>query len=609
MRGGGGGRGGGGPWMAGLVTDEKLGAEEAKRIVRRAFRMLRPYRREMVVAAVVVVLSTLAMLSGPFLVRYGIDNGLRGRGGQPVLNKAAAAYVVVAVLALITQRTQILLITRIGEKFLRDLRVRVFDHLLRMSMGFYDKEQTGRLVARMTSDIDSLSELVQQGLVVFLTNLLLFVLTVVVLVAMSPVLALVCLVAVPPVIIASIRFRRESNKAYLTVRDRIGQTLSTFQEGVSGVRVIQAFGQEEAQVTRFRRFNRAQLDANLHATKVSAYYFPVIEMAGIGTTAAVVGIGGWLVTRDAVTVGTVAAFVLYLANLFEPIQQLSQLFNVLQSAGAALSKLFGLLDTPSPIQERPGAVDLPSTGEIEVRDVTFSYGGPDGTPVLSGVDLTIAPGERVALVGPTGAGKSTLAKLIARMYDPTVGSVSFGGVDLRDATLASLRDRMVVVPQEGHLFGGTILDNVRIARADASEAEVVEAMRRIGVLAHFERLPDGLRTVVQEQGANFSAGERQLVSLARAALANPEVLVLDEATSSLDPGTEHEVEMALNALMDGRTVVVIAHRLSTAERADRVAVCDAGGIVELGTHEELVDREGRYAALYASWQGGLAASS
>lgn len=611
MRGGGGARGGGGggPWMAGIVTDEKLGAEEARRVVKRAFKLLRPYRREMAVAAAVVVVSTLAMLAGPFLVRYGIDQGLRGKGGQPVLNRAAIAFVIVAIVALITQRAQILLITGIGEKFLRDLRVRVFDHLLRMSMGFYDKEQTGKLVARMTSDIDSLSELVQMGLVMFLTNLLLFVLTVVVLIAMSPTLALICLIAVPPVIIASIRFRRESNKAYLTVRDRIGQTLSTFQEGVSGVRVIQAFAQEDEQVTRFRRFNRAQLDANLHATKVSAYYFPVIEMAGIGTTAAVVGIGGWFVTRDAVTVGTVAAFVLYLANLFEPIQQLSQLFNVLQSAGAALSKLFGLLDTPSPIQQRPGAVDLPDRGDIEVRDLSFSYFGEGGAPVLTDVELTIAPGERVALVGPTGAGKSTLAKLIARMYDPTRGVVSYGGIDLRDATLSSLRQRMVVVPQEGHLFGGTILDNVRVARADATEDEVVAAMKRIGVYSHFERLEDGLHTVVQEQGANFSAGERQLVSLARAALANPEVLVLDEATSSLDPGTESAVEGALNALMDGRTVVVIAHRLSTAERADRVAVCDNGGIVELGTHEELLAKGGRYAALFASWQGGLAAAS
>ncbi|MFP5325911.1 MAG: ABC transporter ATP-binding protein, partial [Acidimicrobiia bacterium] len=546
MRGGGGGRGGGPGAMAGIVTDEKLGAEEAKRVVRRAFRMLRPYRREMVVAGCVVVVSTLAMLAGPFLVRYGIDEGLRGEGGQPVLNRAAIAFIAVAVIALITQRAQILLITRIGEKFLRDLRIRVFDHLLRMSMGFYDKEQTGKLVARMTSDIDSLSELVQMGLVMFLTNLLLFVLTVVVLIAMSPTLALVCLIAVPPVIVASVRFRRESNKAYLTVRDRIGQTLSTFQEGVSGVRVIQAFAQEESQVSRFRRFNRAQLDANLHATKVSAYYFPVIEMAGIATTAAVVGIGGWLVTRGSVTVGTIAAFVLYLANLFEPIQQLSQLFNVLQSAGAALSKLFGLLDTPSPIQERPGAVDLPERGDIEVRDLSFSYAGPDGTPVLSSVDLRIAPGERVALVGPTGAGKSTLAKLIARMYDPTGGSVSYGGVDLRDATLSSLRKQMVVVPQEGHLFGGTILDNVRVANARATEEDVIAAMERIGVYAHFQRLPDGLNTVVQEQGANFSAGERQLVSLARAALADPGLLVLDEATSNLDPGTEHDVEAALN---------------------------------------------------------------
>ena len=595
-------------WMRGAAVSEedKLTREQARHVISRAFSMLRPYRREVLVSLVVMIGSTAAILAGPALVRYGIDEGLR-KGRRAAVDRAALGYLFVAVAALVLARAQILLVTRLGEKFLRDLRLRVFAHIQSMSMAFFDKEQTGRLVARMTSDIDSLQELVQQGLVQFVTNSLLIVLSIVVLVVMSPMLAALCLVTLPVVIVASVRFQRSSNEAYLTVRDRIGQTLSTLQEGLSGVRVIQAFGREDIQERRFTEQNQAQLDAQMRAVKISARYFPVIEFASVATTAAIVGFGGVLEHRDVVTVGTLAAFVLYLTNLFEPIQHLSQLFNLVQQAGAALAKLFGLLDTRSTLPERVGAVDLPARGAIEARGVGFSYDGEN--PVLADVDLTVAAGERLALVGPTGAGKSTLAKLLSRLYDPTSGTITLGGVDLRDATLHSLRERIVVVPQEGYLFNGTILDNVRIGKVGASDEQVVEALRLIGVEERFRAFPEGLVTEVRERGSRLSAGERQLVSLARAALANPEVLVLDEATSSLDPGTEADVEQAMNVLMQGRTVLVIAHRLSTAERADRVVVVDAGGIAEVGTHTELLATGGRYAALYASWSGGLAAAS
>jgi len=404
------------------------------------------------------------------------------------------------------------------------------------------------------------------------------------------------------VILASVKFRRDSNRAYLKVRDRIGRTLSTLQEGLSGIRVIQAFAQEDSRAGRFSSHNRDQYDANMDAVRISAWYFPIIEFAGIGSTAAVVGIGGYLVHRHQVTIGIVGAFVLYLSGLFDPIQQLSQLFNTVQSAGAALSKLFGLLDTPSSVTEQPGAQSLPERGVLEVRGVTFAY-GPGAPEALEGVDLSVIPGERLALVGPTGAGKSTLAKLMARLYDPVRGTVAYGGLDLRQATFRSLRERIVVVPQEGYLFQGSILDNVRLGRRGASDDEVRRALRRIGALARFETLPDGLATEVRERGSRLSAGERQLVSLARAALADAEVLVLDEATSNLDPGTEAEVEQAVDALMEGRTVVVIAHRLSTAERADRVAVVDGGRLMEVGTHAGLLAAGGRYASLFASWAG------
>jgi ATP-binding cassette subfamily B protein len=436
------------------------------------------------------------------------------------------------------------------------------------------------------------------GLTAFVQNIMLFTGAVIAIFILSWQLALCTLVLVPPLIVGSRWFRNAANRAYLEVRERVGHNLGTLQEGLAGVRVVQAFGQETAYTSRFEETNEALHDANVETARITVRYFPFVEYLGVIGVATIVGIGGWFTDRGIVTVGTVAAFVLYLNNLFEPIQQLSQIYNTVQSAGAALNKLFGVLDTAPSISERAAAVDLPATGAIVVDDVSFGYGAE---LVLRDVSLEIVPGERLALVGPTGAGKSTLAKLIARFYDARSGAVRFGGVDLRDATLESLRSRIVVVPQEGYLFTGTIRDNVRVGRPAASNHEVEDALAELGILDHFKALPDGLDTEVRERGSRLSAGERQLVSLARAALADPSVLVLDEATSNLDPGTERTVELALEQLTEHRTVIVVAHRLSTAARADRVAVIDAGRLVELGTHEELVGREGRYATLFASW--------
>lgn len=580
------------------VPEETLSRAEAQRVMRRLVWLLRPWRRRIAGVAGLLVLQVGALLAGPALVRYGVDHGLR-EGDAGALNLAVVLYLVVAFIGAALARAVILGVARIGESFLRDLRTRVFEHLVELDMGFFEREKTGRLVSRMTSDIDALQELTSQGLVLFVQNALLLGGAVVVILLMSWQLALCVLVIVPPVFFASRWFRRVSNKAYLEVRDRIATNLSTLQESLEGVRVVQAFAREREFTRRFSRTNEAQFEANLQTVRISVRYFPIVELAGVLGTAVIVGAGGWLVSRDAVTVGTVAAFVLYLNNLFEPVQQLSQLYNTVQSAGAALGKLFGLLDTRPSVAERAGAVDVPDgSSAIEVDAVTFAYGAE---PVLTGVSLDIAPGERVALVGPTGAGKSTLAKLLARFYDPREGAVRIGGVDLRDVTLRSLRERMVVVPQEGFLFAGTILDNVRVGRPDATDAEVEAALDALGVADRFREFPDGLQTEVHGRGSRLSAGERQLVSLARAALADPAILILDEATSNLDPGTEHAVERALERLMEGRTVVVVAHRLSTAARADRIAVVDDGRLAEVGTHEELVARGGRYAALYAAW--------
>ncbi|HET6773562.1 MAG TPA: ABC transporter ATP-binding protein [Acidimicrobiales bacterium] len=591
---------------AGVSADERLDAVTATRVLRRSARLLRPHRRRVIGSMVMVVLWTATVLAGPYLVRVGIDQGIKGRSAA-TLNAAVVAYVVVAVLAYLTNRWQIALLSRVGEDFLRELRNRVFHHLQRLSMPFYDRSKSGVLVSRMTSDVDSLSELIQNGLAMFVSSALLLVVSLLVLASVSWQLLLVCLVALPPVVLASVKFQRDSNVAYLDVRDSIGNTLSHLQEGIAGVRVVQAFAREDVEVDRFEQGNRELYDSHMRSVVVSAWYLPVIELAGLGATALALGVGGWWVHTGMLTVGTVAFFVLTLSNLFAPVQQLSQLFNLVQSAGAGLQKLYELLDTEVDVDERPGAVDLPEVGHIDIVDVSFAYG--DGPRVLRDVTLHIPAGSRLALVGPTGAGKSTLAKLAARLYDPTEGHVRFGGVDLRDATLSSLRGRIVVIPQEGFLFNGTIRDNVRLARAGATDAEVDDALRAVGAYDRFAMLAEGLDTEVRERGSRLSAGEKQLVSLARAALADPAVLVLDEATSSLDPGTEALVEGAVDRLLDGRTVVVIAHRLSTSERADFVGVVDGGGLVELGTHADLVARGGSYAALYETWVAGTGAGA
>ena len=587
------------------ATGDRLSREDTGRVLRRAVRFLAPYRRDVLAAIALVVVSTLAVLAGPYLLSYAIDHGI-SRKRPVVVNVAVATYVVVALVAYWATRTQVLLVSRAGEGFLRDLRQRVFDHLLKLSMPFYDREKAGVVVSRMTSDVDSLQELVQLGLLQTASSVLLIVGSVVVLALISWPLLLLCLIPVPFVVLATMKFQRDSNAAYLTVRDRIGLTLSSLQEGISGVRIIQAYGRENVEIERFAGHNRGLYRAHMRSVWVQAWYLPVIEAAALLCTALVIGIGGRWAINGTITVGTIAFFVLTLSNLFEPVNQLSQLFNTLQSSGAALHKLFELLDTPIDLDERPDAVTLPARGELKVEGLSFAYG--DGPPVLHDIDLVLAAGEKLALVGPTGAGKSTLAKLMARLYDPTAGRVTFEGIDLRDAQLTSLRTRITVVPQEGYLFAASMLDNIRIGRPDATDEEVEQALSSLGLLDRFAALPDGLHTEVNERGSRLSAGERQLVSLARAALADPAVLVLDEATSSLDPGTEALVERALEKLMLGRSVIVIAHRLSTAARSDRVGVVADGGLAELGPHAELVAAGGRYASLYENWVSGLASA-
>ena len=583
--------------MGAISDEDKLDAEEAKKVLRRTARMARPFRKTIFGALTFTALSTLGVVLGPVILGWGIDNGITP-GDSEVLRNAVIFYMVLTVVAYLAARQQYVLINRAGEGFLRALRVRVFDHIQKQSLAFFDRNKSGVLVARMTSDVESMGELVQFGLLQFVSAILLVGFALVLAVLTSWQLTLVGMLVMPVIIVASRKFQRDSNAAYLDVRENIGQNLSTLQEGIAGVRVIQAYAREPEQQRRFEQSNRRLYDSHLHSVRVSTWYFGLVETSGVLATAIIVGVGGWLFTRGEVQIGQIITVVLLFAQLFEPVQQLSQLYNTVQSSAAALNKLFGILDTEPDVQDGPD--DLPGNGELVVDRVGFRYPATEA-PVLSDVSITVADGERLALVGPTGAGKSTLAKLMARLYDPTGGTIAFGGVDLRDATLASLRHRVVVVPQEGFLFGGTIADNVRIARADATDDDVRAAFDAIGALERFDEFPDGIHTEVRERGSRLSAGERQLVSLARAALVDPAVLVLDEATSNLDPGTEFIVERALDSLMSGRTTIVVAHRLSTIQRADRIGVIDGGRLVELGNHAQLVPLRGRYAALADAW--------
>ena len=583
----------------GIEEDQKLGRTQTRVVLMRSIRMAGEFRRQGAWALVLVTISVLCTLAGPVLVRYGIDSGIRVNDAR-ALNLTVVLYLVVVAIAYVIGRIQYVVLNSAGEGFLRLLRIRVFGQMQRQSMAFFDREKAGVLVARMTADIESMAELVQWGLMQFLASFLLLFFALFLLLSLSWQLTLISLLVFPFLIAASVKFQRDSNKAYLEVREKVGANLSALQEGIAGVRVIQAYAREDEQIRRFEESNRALFRSHLHSIKVTTWYFGVIEFAGIASSALIIGIGGWLVHRGSVSLGTVVAFVLLLASLFDPVQQLSQLYNTLQSAAAALHKLFGILDAEPDVAESDNPIALPVSGDVVVDAVTFTYAGAHRA-ALSDVSVTLAAGTRLALVGPTGAGKSTLAKLMARLYDPEVGTVSFGGVDLRAASLEDLRRRIVVIPQEGFLFDGTVRDNLLIAKPEASEEELITALNKIGLRERFESLPEGLETQVRERGSRLSAGERQLVALARAALVDPAVLVLDEATSNLDPGTELLVEAALERLMVGRSVIVVAHRLSTVQRADVIAVVADSRITEIGSHDELVALNGHYALLASTW--------
>ena len=571
---------------------------------------LRPHRTSMLAAFALVVLETVMIQAGPLLTQRGIDHGVLA-GDKGALTAAALAFVASVVLGTAASAWRVAFTGRVGEALMERLRVRVFSHLQRLSLDFYTGEMAGRLMTRMTSDIDSLTLLFQDGLVNLAVQGLTVVVITGVLFVLDPVLAAITLlVMVPAMFLLTLWFRGASDRAYGTVRDRIAEALADLSERLAGIRIGAAHNRRRHDVIHHRNVVGSYRDANVETAKVGGAYGSATEALGAVAQAVLLLLGGWMVLDGRLSIGELTAFTLYLGSFFAPIQQLVQLYTTYQSGQAAVTKLRDLLSTTPSVPEQLGAADLPPVeGEIRLDGVTFSY-GPGAAPVLHEVDLTIAAGETFALVGPTGAGKSTIAKLVPRFYDPTEGRVLLDGHDLRDVTIESLRRQLGVVPQEPFLFNATVRTNLTFARPDATDDEVDEAVRLVGLDELVARLPDGVDTLVHERGTSLSSGERQLLALGRAFLARPRVLVLDEATSNLDLRSEARVERALDVLLEGRTAIVIAHRLATAMRADRIAVVDGGRIVELGSHDELVALGGRYAAMFATWvaHGGSASA-
>jgi ATP-binding cassette subfamily B protein len=562
--------------------------------------ILRPHRRLIAVAGLAMIGATAVSLAAPLLTKIAIDRGIE-RHDPHAIDVVALVYLVLVAIRPVLERVIVLASARAGERFLGDLRVAAYEKLQELSMPFFEQTRAGVLVSRLTADVQTLTTFTRLVLVEVVGSVLLFVVTLAILVWLSPLLSLVMLVSVPILVWSSLRYGKRSRPAFLALRDRVADTMSSLQEGLTGVRVVQSFSREDERYASYRVRSRAQVSAWRRISLVNIGFFPMIAFAQSLALAAVLVFGGYLHRHGRVSIGTIVAFALYLISLFDPVARLGDWFSEFQSGRAALAKIVGLLETP--VTVAGGSATLPAAGELVADGLTFAYDG--NRPAVADVSLTIGSGEHLALVGATGAGKSTLAKLLVRAYDANEGTVRFGGVDLREAPLDDLRRRLVFVPQEGHVFSGTIAENITLAQPGSSESEVREALRAIGALERFEALPDGLATDVRSRGVRLSSGERQLVSLARVAIADPAVIVLDEATSSLDPQTEAAVEQALAAISHGRTVITIAHRLSTAERADRVALMEHGHLIEIASHDELVAQGDRYARLWASWQAGL----
>ncbi len=567
-------------------------------------RLAAPYKLRTALALGSLLAATLTALAPPYLAKLAIDRGI-AKQDLTALGVVVLLFLLAGLASWGATAAQTYYTGWTGERILADLRTTLFRHLQRLSLGFYERNRTGVIISRLTNDVEALDQLVTEGVTALVKNSLLLVGSAAILFVLDWRLALATLVALPAMAVATALFRSRSARAYRAVRERLGLVTASLAEDIAGIRVLQAFTCEEASRRRFREVNAHYREANQRTVVLSGLYFPFVDFLSSAATAVVLGYGGYLVSGGSLTVGTLFAFIGYLTNFFDPVQDLSQLYNTFLSATAALDKIMDVLDEQPEVRDRPGARALARVqGHVHFDQVRFGYGS--GPEVLHGIELHVRAGTTVALVGHTGAGKSTIAKLLARFYDPRSGGITIDGIDLRDASQESLRRQLGIVPQEGFLFAGTVRENVAFGRPDARPEEVVAAAQAVGAHEFVMQMQRGYETELGERGHRLSLGQRQLVAFARALLADPRILILDEATSSVDIGTERRIESALRRLLAGRTAFIIAHRLSTIRNADLIVVLEHGRIVEQGSHDQLLARRGLYTSLYGDWAAAVA---
>jgi ATP-binding cassette subfamily B protein len=578
------------------------------RKVRGLVALLTPYRGRVIAMFVALVAATAASLAPAPLAKIAIDSGIT-RHDMSTLNLVVLAFIASALVFWGASYAQTYLVGWIGQRALQDLRLRIFRHLQSQPVGFYERRQAGQLISRMTNDVQALDSLVTDSVVTLFQSSLTLIGTIVILALFDLRLALLTFLIFPVMAVGSAAFRVISADAYSRTRETIGAITAYLQESLSGIRIVRSFGQEPQHAGRFRELNERNREANMTTVYLNAAYFPAVELLSALATVGILVYGGLQVIHGDMTIGVLAGFLFALNNFFDPIQQLSQLYTTYQQGMAALDKIFDLLDVEPDLVDAEDAVELGRLrGEVDLRDVSFCYGsGDDAAWALQEVSLHVPPGQTVALVGATGAGKSTIAKLVARFYDPTSGAVLVDGHDLRHVRQESLRRQLGIVPQEGFLFSGTIGENIAFGRPDATPEEIRDAAHAVGAGDFIEALEHGYDTEVGERGTQLSAGQRQLVAFARALAADPRILILDEATSNVDLHTEGRIEAGLRRLLAGRTSIVIAHRLSTIRQAGRIVVLAGGRIVEQGTHDELLAAEGAYWRLYRDWMEQAAA--